>query len=579
MNYRANRLKETIKNSSMWKKIEEKLKSIGYSLSDNIIELFVYVIDVDGPEKLSAIQKEYQILLDFADLNFKDYKEIYDNLEGFLKKVLFITSITEYDSYMRNKNGSLSQLCNKMGLKDFDRKNNAKIDEFIKIIDSTFNLRNDSSHNAYERLRSIDDEILWKPLLVEIWSIIKFQDKIKDSKNSFTKDILDEFAIKYCSYQKNKYIEEGFNYIQIEYENIVNPDEYNESVPSEIIKGTADTLMKTINFEKTPNIKLIAPAGMGKTKMLEYLNYKFSNEIEKKESRIYPILIYCNDATGDLINYSFTDTLYNKILSFLEFIGREDISGEVLINHISKNYKILYLIDGLNEVNKSNRDKNRFINSLQDYINKNKNAYFLMTERYSKGSITINKNIVYYKMSDITEEIKMKFFESKGKEKLYERIKIIKNTYNIAIQKEMNELLTTPFYLSIICEIIDSSGTENDINYPKSKQELMDLFIRELVERERTKGETTANYVYLKYYLMGLADVIDANNKASHETVLEVFTEITKKLGLTPNDYSSDHIIELLQQLGVISHLKDNSILVNEIYAEYIVELNLINTL
>lgn len=569
---------EKCKETILWDKISSEIKKIGYELSSNIFELFIFVIDSDGPDNLSAIKQEYSILIDLAKNDYSRYREIYDNLEGFLRKVLYLVDNRLYNESRRDCNKGLYKLCELMNLKNSDRFSNLPSERQAKIstiIGNAMHIRNDNSHNANNSLKAFDDEIIWKPLFVELLSIIVYKDSLIEIKNTYNDELLDKTVILYCKHQIEKYQAEDFEYIQIEYENTKNPEEFDDEESFELTKGTADTLMKTINFEVTPKIKLIAPAGMGKTKMLEYLNYKFSSELVNENKKIFPMLIYCNDATGDIKNYNFKDTFFSKIRLSLNSIGYDNIPEEAFYKYLNNNYKIFFLIDGLNEITRSRKDKNKFINSLQDFIKNNKN-YFIMTERYSRDAITITRGIEYYKFSEISEEIKKLFFKAKGIEVLLERLNFIKSSFDSNTQKEMNELLRTPFYLSVICQMSDAILLKKDEQIPKTKFELMDLFLKELIKREREKGETTANITYIRYYLLELATLTNENNQSTLENILEAFSNITDKYGLNKEDYSSDHLVELFEQLGFINVVND-TISVNDIYAEYINELLLMN--
>ena len=168
------------------------------------------------------------------------------------------------------------------------------------------------------------------------------------------------------------------------------------------------------------------------------------------------------------------------------------------------------------------------------------------------------------------------FFKAKGIEVLLERLNFIKSSFDSNTQKEMNELLRTPFYLSVICQMSDAILLKKDEQIPKTKFELMDLFLKELIKREREKGETTANITYIRYYLLELATLTNENNQSTLENILEAFSNITDKYGLNKEDYSSDHLVELFEQLGFINVVND-TISVNDIYAEYINELLLMN--
>lgn len=591
MKERVMTLKELLKTSFLWKKLEEAFGQQNKGITDQILELYVFVIDAQAPDNLAAIKKQYFLMTEIAQRNLRDYKEVYDNVEAFLRKLWYVVNPNDASGYMgytgviTEENGEerkgLISFCKKINLIQEDYFTHSATGEkrkLYKIIKNVAIVRNKGVHEAPGDELSKIEEIVWQSLFWELWAIKQYENELIEAKNRLAGSQYEEVVALYQKQQIQEYektLESGFQYIQIEYENMQDPELDLEDADFKVIKGTADTLMKSINFDETPSIKLVAEAGMGKTKMVEYINYALMKDMVEKEGKVFPLLIYCNDTQGDIKNYVFEDTVLGKLKGFLTDNNLDYIPEKGLLDYLLKNYKVMYLLDGLNEINRSNTDKSKFIKSLMEYIKKdvNKRGYYLMTERYSRGATTVKNNVVYYKLSEISDEIKMEFFKSKGAETLFKRLEIISESYDSETQRELNTLLRRPFYLTVFCELSDTLEQVDNKKLPKTKQELMDFFVRELIKRENKKGEIAANYRYVRLYLIKLAELLMSDNRIALMQVLRGFAEVTNENGLNNQEYSSDHILELFEQLGFIHCSDDKWIYVDDIYAAYMEEL------
>ena len=586
MNERTRKLYDDLKNCYVWEKLEEAYKDQGQVLTEDNVDLYVHVIDTQGPADLAGISKQYSILEEIVHNNFSNYSEIHDNLEAFLKKLLFIIDSGKYEEYKRTENRGIAKILKWLGIIDDDYFDKTKQKPpLYRICSNIIYERNSNSHSAPITSPDRIAEVIWKSLFIELWAVRKYHKEIGEKRDQFSEDEYQRIVELYLQYQISAYEkiqEKGFTYIQTEYENTkdperddVNNDNDYDDISLDIIKGTADSLLDCVQFEKTPSVKLIAEAGMGKTVMLEYLNYKLSRDLKEEQKNVLPLLIYCNDTKGDLKNYLFKDTVINKLRLFLDSSGWSYFSEIGLLEYMLRKYKVLFLLDGLNEIKKSSMDKSKFIKSLENFIrsDNNKRCYFLITERYSRGATTIKNKVVYYKLSDISEDIKRQFFSAKGADVLFCRLEAIKQNYDAETQKELNALLSRPFYLSVFCEMADSFSKLEDSKLPKNKQELMDVFIKRLIKRENEKGELAANYMYVRLYLAKLAELSSLDNRILLTDVLKGFTEVTQEYGLNNQEYSSNHMIELFEQLGLIRCSDDMYLSIEEIYAEYMDEL------
>lgn len=585
MTEKAKEIKELINKCYLGKELEkaftEAFEGSGQKITDEMYEMYVYVLDAEGMEKLEALANQYLILKEVSDNNFSKFKEVFDNVEPFFKKILYLIDPVKLEEFVSDPRNGLTVLCKRdyIGLIESayyrDTNETGRFATLKKVIEA----RNNNTHWAPLLNPTEIGELIWQSLFVEFWAVRKFIQRLKEEQSKDSVEDFRDILIKYRKIQMENYeteINGGFKYIQIEYENTEDPEKDYEDVDFEVIKGTAATLMSSIDFEKTPSIKLVAEAGMGKTKMLEHINYMLMKEFSAdNEKSVFPFLIYCNDTTGDLLNYSFLDTVYNKLSEFLKDNNFKHISERSLYNYMLANYKVLFLVDGLNEITSSSTNKSKFIKLFGDHISKNagKKCYYLMTERYSRNAITIKGNVSFYKLSEISDAIKMEFFKAKGAEKLFERLELISKKYDADTQKELNALLRRPFYLTVFCDLSDSLKNTDDDKMPKEKYALMNLFVKRLIKRENDKGEPAANYTYVRYYLEKLAELLPGNHRVQIRQVIKGFAEVTTENGLSREEYSSNRILELFHQLGFLSCVDDEWIYVDDIYAEYMTAL------
>ena len=578
MNERSKRLYESIKNNFIWDNIISEFNKQGKGLNETIFELFIYVIDAQGPIELEGVNKIYNVIEEVANFNFSEYTLLFEKLEAFLQKLIYVADKDRYSAFVKSDQRGLAGLLKFLDVLDDEYFNTKFKTPFQQIFQTVINHRNKYSHTAPVPDLPQMTEIIWKTIFVELWVVRQYSNELSEARKKVSSDEFKEIINVFKNnqielYERKK--EEGFKYIQIEYENTQDPEECKEEDSLDVIKGTADTLLQTIDFTETPSIKIIAEAGMGKTMMMEYLNYKFFVDMDKENSTIFPLVLYCNDAKGDLKNYSFIESVYNKLRLFLDHNNYSHISEKVFFDYILQNYHLMFLIDGLNEINRNVSDKSKFIKSLVNYICGDiyKRCYFIITERYSRGANTIKKEVVLYRLSEISDEIKKQFFASKGSEKLFERLEFVKRNYDSETQRELNMLLRRPFYLSIYCDMTDELMRIKDADIPKDRKELMEFFVKKLIERENSKGEEAADYRYIKLYLIKLAELSSANHRIILTDALEGFSEVTQKYGLDTHYYSSNHVLELFEQLGFIHCLDDRYIFIEDIYSEYMDEL------
>lgn len=579
MTKRGKELQEILIPCFIGKNICDEFDKENHKLLDEDIDLYLYVVEAHSIPELGELYKQPIYLKEATNYNYQNYKEIVGKVEAVLKQILFLSDqdgIEKYNKYAKDKKVSkgLVSLCRYMELIDdeYIEKYIYK-DNMAKFINKVSLFRNDNSHVAPINDPTKIAELIWKALYIEFGAIKRYKKALREARECVNVFEYENVLKKYAELQISKYEEEqvkGFKYVQIEYENTTNPELDEDQNNITVIKGTAETLMSTISFEKTPSVKLVAEAGMGKTKMMEYINYMFMRDIVEKNNKVFPVLIYCNDVDGDLKEYSFEKTINEKFRDLLSKCNCEYIQPKGLLEYLVANYKVMFILDGLNEITKGDAEKSCFIKSLNEsrniYIKKG--CYFLMTERYARGANTVKTDVVFYKLSTISDEIKMEFFKAKGNEILLERLGKISSKYDSDSQVEMNKLLCRPFYLVKFCELADSLENVDDSKWPKNKFELMSFFVKELIERERSKGEMAADYQYIKYYLGKIAELLNDEYRISLADVLIGFKEITDQYGLNNSTYSSNHILDLLQQLGFLRCSEDD-VYINDIYEEY----------
>ena len=441
-----------------------------------------------------AVRDKYQ-KIDKSQSNVITLREKINNFDRFLD--VYIKDET-YGNYIEKFYLELEKMvCDE---EKMSFKQGVIIDEFLKILASSRNIRLDSTNNL-ENLRTLNiitnDEMLEDIKLyfndktsLEKYlenkgriDLIPIVDSCYISSNINNLDYINinmywdyisnlfiaylELANKLKDNIMQQYILSNLNireYIHNIIENYENKINF-KYIPSSVVKLTSydfldefdDENEMTLPFTKVNDsgkykkIKLIGYAGVGKTTTLEYIEYQDALNYDK--TNIIPVII-------SLITV-------NEITSIEALICRKlniDEENEEVIKYLIRKNKINLYLDGINEISILDGNKRKeFLNLLEDFINKkeNKDLKVIVTDRDNDKVSVLNSSNTFLIQgmndSDINEFIEGNSMPDK----------VLKIKEEINKNEEILDAITHPIMLKNIITIITLN---KNIHFPlKSK--------------------------------------------------------------------------------------------------------------
>lgn len=440
--------------------------------------------------------------------------------------------------------------------KSYDKPNGNDVIYHLSVV---YNSRNMDAHlikklSQMKRLR-----IIYSVLIVQLAVIsLHRKDFLQVIKHVDTYDynkVIDHFVFERINLYEEK--NKDFHYIRTEFSGGEDGDIERKSVFS----GNVDTLVELLKDKKTSRIRLLGNAGMGKTKMLEYMEYSLLKERQNNANSFFPIFIRCVDLnssryTNDPVKNYITDSLR-------EYHDRP----EVLFSDIRKKEKVVLIIDGLNEILDVNT-KRAFITNLQQLLDNDARLGMIISERYSHNNNSIGRQYAeIVTMQPLSEKLVLDFL----KQYLSDETKhhYITDLFNQQDDSEASTYLTVPYYLSRAIELLKC----RDGVLPDNKMDLVRIFLQMILEREFDKGEGAAIYDYVVVFLAAILDAYEDTNNAKYAKKINATTALadkTKELMLSPDNFSSDHLLSLFEELNLISVVGSN-IYMDELLENFII--------
>ena len=528
-----------------------------------------------------AVRDKYQ-KIDKSQSNVITLREKINNFDRFLD--VYIKDET-YGNYIEKFYLELEKMvCDE---EKMSFKQGVIIDEFLKILASSRNIRLDSTNNL-ENLRTLNiitnDEMLEDIKLyfndktsLEKYlenkgriDLIPIVDSCYISSNINNLDYINinmywdyisnlfiaylELANKLKDNIMQQYILSNLNireYIHNIIENYENKINF-KYIPSSVVKLTSydfldefdDENEMTLPFTKVNDsgkykkIKLIGYAGVGKTTTLEYIEYQDALNYDK--TNIIPVII-------SLITV-------NEITSIEALICRKlniDEENEEVIKYLIRKNKINLYLDGINEINILDGNKRKeFLNLLEDFINKkeNKDLKVIVTDRDNDKVSVLNSSNTFLIQgmndSDINEFIEGNSMPDK----------VLKIKEEINKNEEILDAITHPIMLKNIITIIEC---ENKL--PQNIEDLVSVYLDSIIKRElEEKSDEYANYIndFLKYLVKNIVTTKDvlANPPISHFEIIPIFYEIadSKKI----EDFDASRFLDLLIKMGILKEVE-----------------------
>ena len=485
--------------------------------------------------------------------------------EGFLKKVLYVVNPIAYKNYNDNelmlaalmkKHLGLSQGRDRVNdLSDLASLKDRSFNEFAYHMITVYSLRNEEAHEWPAYNQSEIYTYLDSILILYITTIVKnksFLDKtIKKAKTYDYEAVTARYLYDLIELYERKNAALNFKYIQTEYIDSSNADN--------VIKGTADSLYSIMVDKKIPRIKFVGGAGMGKTMMLEYLEYKLAKERLEVPNKALPILIKCADVDGvPVIKGCFKQLIHDKLSEYHD-------SSKTYFTDIIKNENLLILIDGLNEILDISKKK-AFISELKDFIDKNPTTQFIMTERQSNQEFTITGAYVkLFRMENVSEKVTKEFLDTYLSEDSDKQLILDK----MQSSQEFRNFVGTPYYLMLLINCIKDGQSK----IPETAEELMEISIRAIIEREKEKGQPAANYPYLMIYLIEFYSAMDVSidpHGLPIIKIIDIFAKVTKDKTLSPEIYAADKLLALFEELKLLKNSNDMICFENELIENFV---------
>lgn len=301
-------------------------------------------------------------------------------------------------------------------------------------------------------------------------------------------------------------------------------------------------IMKVADHHKNYR-KLIGEAGLGKSRLMRYLQYK-----DAKEREMFPVYV-------ELKELSDLQLTTKELIAIKAGLNEEACDLLMQIGGMS-----LYL-DGINEILCSDNDKRIICGQISDLAKEYPKTKILVTDR-ENSYITV-KGIPTYLLVKLDETLVHEFIsknarDEETKEKIY---KILGE------EKYLYDIVKTPFMLEAFISLVENNEYTSDIT---NESKLSGKFVECLIRREsEEKLEGRASKI--KFLL---AHLFIKNGKCDDK--ISVFTEnqILFQFKRCMEFYSfqvdSVEILELIVQMGILVKSQDEKYsFANEFYKDH----------
>jgi hypothetical protein len=516
---------------------------------DEIIDLFINVLHFpvetrDGKinglsERVpNALHRIFNDNLPRIDINtyFGDAVKI----EPYLRKILFLINPALYQKIHNDKDG-LSSILSSLDL---------KTSTYNSHYWSTYNLRNDESHQCENWSNSEIWEKLRSVLVMYIFATYKHQKNLKIAINPLDVSGYLNKEIQRIKLLKNRYIhlegkEELFE-VDLFATEILDPtqfDKHNELLEPRI--GKIDDLRKSL---KERRLILLGDVGMGKSTTLLYLHLQDAEAAIANNNNNIPIYI-------ELKNLTEKDTIKNKIKSKLEF--DDDIMESLFING-----KLNIFLDGLNEIEQ--KIKNSIYIQIRNLLDDYPNNFIIITSRpnsYNRDfdNQLLSSKIPVFKLQKMGDSQILEFLTKNGK-----NVKefIVKE---ITENPRLKNIVQKPLMLTMLIAVVIKEG-----KIPNEKGKIIRLFMYSLYEREQKQSidfDKDMFHILLCFLAFQTRELTGSNSGLDRDEYILPLLETRKsQLGLTINllDF-------LLKAIDINILVKDDNqfSFSHELYQEY----------
>ena len=138
-----------------------------------------------------------------------------------------------------------------------------------------------------------------------------------------------------------------------------------------------------------------------------------------------------------------------------------------------------------------------------------------------------------------------------------------------ALAQEFRNFVGTPYYLMLLINCIKDGQSK----IPETAEELMEISIRAIIEREKEKGQPVANYPYLMIYLIEFYSAMDVSidpHGLPIIKIIDIFAKVTKDKTLSPEIYAADKLLALFEELKLLKNTNDVICFENELIENFV---------
>ena len=539
-----------------------KIRDILGSLDDLVELLFSVINDKENDSTLERLQDDfYKYMHIIVNLNFDSMPIAIEGLaqkyESFIKKIGYFkynnTELWSGNKFSAGLTGTtlhnlcLGKISNRYGVDN-------KVEETLLpeplinykgVTRSFLDFSRTKLRNAVHYAPTINrKELIPYSEIVTLIYLLAIQDNLDflSSKYSKTK--------KHNIYIQKEFKKWDYKYVHLNAEKVeldesidfspfVIETDWNENEEAIDIKREGSILEI---FNSVQKLVIIGTAGIGKTTTLQFI----SHDIQKNAIKT-PVYFQLNE-------YYSSQGLLNQILTNL------GTNQEELLKIHNKG-KLVFLLDGINEVIIENERISllKEMNYLMKIFN---NASFAITTR--PASYQYKLNIPVFQLQPFTNA-KIIEFVSKNFPALTSVF-----ISNIINNNRLLDLCRSPLILKMLCSL----SQKNESLIPENKGKLIQIFLDNLLRREKTKNQTL-NPEKLIRYLVNLGYETRLNGRVSFN-IDDAIANVSKTAMIIEPSVDRLKIIEDLCDLSILTRNGRQICFTHEIYQEYYAALYLV---
>lgn len=482
-------------------------------------------------------------------LDESEYKKIIGNGQEF-RSIIILIGMTKL-SNNGNLNLKLSEREEMQGM-TLERKYKDDTNQYHWA--NAYSFRNEDAHTSkkYDTKEMLG--CIYSILYVLLESTWKYKAKIESlytnefiftgiNKDGYFSKITKEFESK--NLQKTfivmSVISESNKRTELNRNNDEDEDD-NESEKKTNLISSLDIMKATDN--KGLYIKLVGEAGLGKSRLMKYLQYK-----DAKEGITYPVYIELREWSGS-----------NR--SLMELIAEKAGLGIEACELLMQEGGLSLYLDGINEVLCTDNEKRIICGEINDLTKKYPRIKMLVSDR-ENSYITV-KDMPIYLLVKLDKPLVHDFILKNSQSKEVEdKIKNI-----LEEEKYLYDIIKTPFMVEAFISLVENNEYTTSI---KNKSKLKAKFVESLIRREaeeKLEGRASKiKFLLTHLFIKGK----DWDDEIRSFTERDIVFRFSKCMEYYRFEADTIEILELIVQMGILvkSPNNDQYTFANEIYESY----------